>query len=105
MLATMLTAMYLAVRVAEQLGARLVRSEPLPYTVTQPMPWQVQCVSQGRRGSRVDEFGFERRNSVGGHRRNSGRFLSNPAHLDKAATTIQSQYRRYQQRKQKGRRH
>ncbi|XP_064158757.1 uncharacterized protein LOC135236373 [Anguilla rostrata] len=96
MLATMLTAMYLVVRFSEQLGLRWVHSEPLPYMVAPPTPWQVHCVSQGRRSSRVDESGFEQQNTGGGYRRNS-------AHLNKAATTIQSQYRKYHQRRHRAR--
>ncbi|RXN08368.1 hypothetical protein ROHU_006654 [Labeo rohita] len=65
MLVTMLTAMYMMVRVAEQ-------------------------------------FEGQRRNSIGVYRKNSS---SSNGHTkssaDKAATTIQHQYRKYQQKKQK----
>ncbi|KAJ8403708.1 hypothetical protein AAFF_G00345760 [Aldrovandia affinis] len=61
MLATMLTVMCLAVRVAEQ-------------------------------------FGFKQKNSGAGYRNSSGS-RSSSAHLDKAAATIQSHFRKYQQRK------
>ncbi|KAJ8256520.1 hypothetical protein COCON_G00186720 [Conger conger] len=90
MLATMLTAMYLAVRASEQLGLRWVHPEPLPYLLASPTPWQVHCVSQGRRSSRVEE------NNADGNR-------SNSAHLNRAATTIQCQYRKHQQRRHKAR--
>ncbi|XP_051521101.1 uncharacterized protein LOC127421917 isoform X2 [Myxocyprinus asiaticus] len=95
MLVTMLTAIYMMVRVAEQLGIRWVRQpEPLPYMVSQPLPWQVHNVSQGRRRSRTEESEGHRRNSIGVYRKKS----SSP---DKAASTIQNQYRKYQQKKQK----
>lgn len=38
-----------------QLGTNLFREEPLPYLVYQPLPWQIQCVSQSRRTSRDSE--------------------------------------------------
>ncbi|XP_051962855.1 uncharacterized protein LOC127629689 [Xyrauchen texanus] len=107
MLVTMLTAIYMMVRVAEQLGIRWVRQpEPLPYMVSQPLPWQVHYVSQSRRGSRTEEYEGQRRNSLGVYRKNSSSSNGNSASAkssapDKAASTIQSQYRKYQQKKQK----
>lgn len=38
-----------------QLGSSLFREEPLPYLVYQPLPWQIQCVTQSRRSSRDSE--------------------------------------------------
>lgn len=38
-----------------QLGTSLFREEPLPYLVYQPLPWQIQCVTQSRRTSRDSE--------------------------------------------------
>ena len=38
-----------------QLGTSLFREEPLPYLVYQPLPWQIQCVTQSRRSSRDSE--------------------------------------------------
>lgn len=38
-----------------QLGSSLFHEEPLPYLVYQPLPWQVQCVTQSRRTSRDSE--------------------------------------------------
>lgn len=35
-----------------QLGNSLFHEEPLPYLVHQPLPWQVQYVTQSRRASR-----------------------------------------------------
>nr|XP_055051992.1 uncharacterized protein LOC129437722 [Misgurnus anguillicaudatus] len=101
MLVTMLSAMYMMVRVAEQLGVRWVRQqEPLPYMVSQPLPWQVHCVSQSRRGSRTEEG--QRRNSIGVYRKNSsssnGYTASSKTNADKAAFTIQHQYKKYQQK-------
>uniref|UniRef100_A0A8C9RGA2 Uncharacterized protein n=1 Tax=Scleropages formosus TaxID=113540 RepID=A0A8C9RGA2_SCLFO len=104
MLATMLTAMYLMVRVAEQFGLRWVRQERLPYMVSQPMPWQVHYVSQSRRTSRTEELDGLRRNSGSGFRKDSSSNTCQcpigPSCKDKAATTIQTQYRKYQQKKQ-----
>ncbi|XP_036391939.1 uncharacterized protein LOC118782638 [Megalops cyprinoides] len=98
MLATMLTAMYLVVRVAEQLGMRWGRHEPLPYMVAQPTPWQIHRVPQGHPGSQADQVDGEGRDSGAGCRKGQSQ-------LDKAATTIQTQYRKYQQRKQKNRKY
>ncbi|XP_075999549.1 uncharacterized protein LOC142992883 isoform X2 [Genypterus blacodes] len=39
------------------------QQEPLPYLVSQPLPWQVHSVSHSRRSSKADEF--DRRNSMG----------------------------------------
>ncbi|KAL4647318.1 hypothetical protein GN956_G7887 [Arapaima gigas] len=94
-----------------QFGLRWVRQERLPYMVSQPMPWQVHYVSQSRRSSRADE--------VSGHFPYSAPFCALPCLLhadsssdncqcpptgpnckDKAAATIQTQYRKYQQKKQ-----
>uniref|UniRef100_A0A667YPL0 Uncharacterized protein n=1 Tax=Myripristis murdjan TaxID=586833 RepID=A0A667YPL0_9TELE len=57
MLITMLTAMYVMVKVVETIGARLGRQddEPLPYVVSQPLPWQVHSVSHSRKNSKADE--------------------------------------------------
>ncbi|XP_059371154.1 uncharacterized protein LOC132108463 [Carassius carassius] len=103
MLVTMLTAMYMMVRVAEQLGVRWVRQQqPLPYMVSQPLPWQVHYVSHSRKGSLSKEFEGQRRNSIGVYRKSSS---SSNGHTktsaDKAAATIQNQYRKYHQKKQK----
>ncbi|XP_048837358.1 uncharacterized protein LOC125711941 isoform X3 [Brienomyrus brachyistius] len=56
MLATVLTAMYLVLRAAEQVGLSLLHPDVLPYVVSQPMPWRVHYVSQSRRSSRTDEI-------------------------------------------------
>ncbi|XP_057207681.1 uncharacterized protein LOC130565121 isoform X3 [Triplophysa rosa] len=106
MLVTMLTAMYMMVRVAEQLGVRWIcQQEPLPYMVSQPLPWQIHYVSQSRRGSRTEEYEGRRRNSMGVYRKNSsssnGYTASSKTSADEAAATIQHQYRKYQQKKHK----
>ncbi|CAM4551151.1 unnamed protein product [Leuciscus chuanchicus] len=103
MLVTMLTVMYMLVRAGEQLGVRWLREqEPLPYLVSQPLPWQVHNVSHSRRGSRTEEFGGQRRNSLGVYRKHSSSSNGHTgASPDKAASTIQNQYRKYQQKKQK----
>ncbi|XP_067307901.1 uncharacterized protein [Pseudorasbora parva] len=103
MLVTMLTAMYMLVRAAEQLGVRWVRQpEPLPYVLSQPLPWQVHNVSHSRKGSRSEEYEGHRRNSIGVYRKYSS---SSNGHsgtsAEKAASTIQNQYRKYQQKKHK----
>ncbi|XP_041090976.1 uncharacterized protein LOC121304072 [Polyodon spathula] len=109
MLATLMTVLFLVVRTVEQLTAGLFHEELQPYLVYQPLPWQVQCVSHNRRGSRLDEKdGSSRHRSTGGVRRIcssvSGE-LPRPSHTvaspEKAAVMIQTQYRKYQQRKQK----
>ncbi|XP_066567589.1 uncharacterized protein LOC136755093 [Amia ocellicauda] len=112
MLATMLTVMFFVVRAAEQLGSGWFRQQPVPYMVYQPLPWQVQYVSQNRRGSKVDEKdGGSRRNSAGDSNKGSSSGVNGqwsglgPASPEKAAVTIQTQYRKYQQRKQKGSKH
>ncbi|XP_072547411.1 uncharacterized protein [Salminus brasiliensis] len=90
-----------------QLGVRWVRQQDaLPYMVSQPLPWQVHYVSHSRRGSKAEEFEGQRRNSMGVYRKNStssnGQPVPiSPAYADKAAATIQHQYRKYQQKKHK----
>ncbi|XP_040929228.1 uncharacterized protein LOC121202659 isoform X3 [Betta splendens] len=117
MLITMLTAMYVMVKVAESVGVRFARQQdPPPYLVSQPLPWQVHSVSHGRKGSKADEFDGLRRNSIGVYRRNSN--VSNgtcasaaaaaalapplsPVEVEKAAATIQTHFRKFQQKKHK----
>uniref|UniRef100_A0A3Q4GMW6 Uncharacterized protein n=1 Tax=Neolamprologus brichardi TaxID=32507 RepID=A0A3Q4GMW6_NEOBR len=70
MLITMLTAMYMVVKVVETIGARFTREQdPLPYVVSQPLPWQVHSVSLSRRSSKADEYDGLRRNSIGVYRK------------------------------------
>ncbi|KFW04678.1 hypothetical protein N327_03563, partial [Fulmarus glacialis] len=65
MLATLMTALFFVVRAFGQLGTSLFREEPLPYLVYQPLPWQIQCVTQSRRASRDSEKGrSSRHNSI-----------------------------------------
>ncbi|KAL7400836.1 hypothetical protein ABVT39_018703 [Epinephelus coioides] len=112
MLVTMLTAMYVMVRVVESIGVRFARQQdPLPYMVSQPLPWQVHSVSHSRRSSKADEFDGLRRNSIGVYRKNSN--ASNgtctmpavpplsPVEVEKAAATIQTHFRKFQQKKHK----
>ncbi|XP_040929227.1 uncharacterized protein LOC121202659 isoform X2 [Betta splendens] len=138
MLITMLTAMYVMVKVAESVGVRFARQQdPPPYLVSQPLPWQVHSVSHGRKGSKADEFDGLRRNSIGVYRRNyfsmavasaslavpcvllcSDSNVSNgtcasaaaaaalapplsPVEVEKAAATIQTHFRKFQQKKHK----
>ncbi|XP_033487856.1 uncharacterized protein LOC117260086 isoform X1 [Epinephelus lanceolatus] len=133
MLVTMLTAMYVMVRVVESIGVRFARQQdPLPYMVSQPLPWQVHSVSHSRRSSKADEFDGLRRNSIGVYRKNfvstaiasaslaipcvlscSDSNASNgtctvpavpplsPVEVEKAAATIQTHFRKFQQKKHK----
>ncbi|KFW85140.1 hypothetical protein N305_04158, partial [Manacus vitellinus] len=65
MLGTLMTALFFVVRAVRQLETSLFREEPLPYLVYQPLPWQIQCVSQSRRTSRDSERGkSSRHNSI-----------------------------------------
>ncbi|XP_034460531.1 uncharacterized protein LOC117772986 [Hippoglossus hippoglossus] len=133
MLVTMLTAMYMMVRVVESIGVRFARQqEPLPYMLSQPLPWQVHSVSHNRRSSKADEFDGLRRNSMGVYRKNyvsmaiastslaipcvlscsdpnttNGTCTAhvvpplNPVEVEKAAATIQTHFRKFQQKKHK----
>ncbi|XP_057694640.1 uncharacterized protein LOC130917344 isoform X1 [Corythoichthys intestinalis] len=114
MLITMLTAMYVMVRVAESIGEHFCREqEPLPYMVSQPLPWQVHSVSHSRRSSKADELDGFRRNSMGVYRKYSnasngtcctelaGPPPLSPVEVEKAAATIQTHFRKFQQKKQK----
>ncbi|XP_075892230.1 uncharacterized protein LOC142895230 isoform X1 [Nelusetta ayraudi] len=136
MLITMLTAMYVMVRVVESIGSHFAREEdPVPYIVSQPLPWQLHSVSHSRRSSKAEEFDGFRRNSIGVYRKNyvsvaiasasmaipcvlscSDSNVSNgvsavpdvpaapplsPVEVEKAAATIQSHFRKFQQKKQK----
>ncbi|KAK9520874.1 hypothetical protein VZT92_020733 [Zoarces viviparus] len=133
MLITMLTAMYMVVKVVESIGVRFARQrDPLPYIVSQPLPWQVHSVSHSRRSSKTDEFDGFRRNSIGVYRKNyasmaiasaslaipcvlscSDSNASNgtstmpavpplsPVEVEKAAATIQTHFRKFQQKKHK----
>ncbi|KFZ59969.1 hypothetical protein N321_14209 [Antrostomus carolinensis] len=108
MLGTLMTALFFVVRAFGQLGTSLFHEEPLPYLVYQPLPWQVQCVTQSRRTSRDSERGRSSRHnsiySISGEKGNvtpdtsEGKFFSDPS--EKAAVTIQTHFRRYQQQKQ-----
>ncbi|XP_059186641.1 uncharacterized protein LOC131969585 [Centropristis striata] len=79
--------------------------------VSQPLPWQVHSVSHSRRSSKVDEFDGLRRNSIGVYRKNSNATNGtcivpadpplSPVEADKAAATIQTHFRKFQQKKQK----
>ncbi|XP_043976587.1 uncharacterized protein LOC122833228 [Gambusia affinis] len=112
MLITMLTAMYVMVKVVESIGVRFAqKDEPLPYMVSQPLPWQVHSVSHSRRSSKAEQFEGYRRNSIGVYRKSS--CTSNgtcgtpsvpplsPVEVEKAAATIQNHFRKFQQKKNK----
>uniref|UniRef100_A0A8C7XEI7 Uncharacterized protein n=1 Tax=Oryzias sinensis TaxID=183150 RepID=A0A8C7XEI7_9TELE len=56
MLITMLTAMYMMVKVVESIGTMFApQEEPLRYMVSQPLPWQVHSVSHSRKSSKAEE--------------------------------------------------
>uniref|UniRef100_A0A8C8S7F9 Secreted protein n=1 Tax=Pelusios castaneus TaxID=367368 RepID=A0A8C8S7F9_9SAUR len=109
MLATLMTALFFMVRAFGQLGTSLFHEEPLPYVVYQPLPWQVQYVTQSRRASRDSgKGGCSRHNSIysiPGRKGNlmpvsSGESMSLCDPTERAAVTIQTHYRKYQQHKQ-----
>ncbi|KFV78847.1 hypothetical protein N308_03411 [Struthio camelus australis] len=108
MLATLMTALFFAVRAFGQLGTSLFHEEPLPYLVYQPLPWQIQYVTQSRRTSRDSEKGrSSRHNSIYSNPGQAGnetpdassesKFFLDPS--EQAAVTIQTHFRRYQQHK------
>lgn len=106
MLASLLTALFFMVRALGQLGTSLFHEEPLPYLVYQPLPWQVQCVTQSRRDSGKD--GRSRHNSIYSLPGRKGAAPPEPSReskctcdpAERAAVTIQTHYRKYQQHKQ-----
>ncbi|XP_061136944.1 uncharacterized protein LOC133155552 isoform X2 [Syngnathus typhle] len=87
------------------------QQEPLPYMVSQPLPWQVHSVSHSRRSSKAEELDGFRRNSMGVYRKYSNasngtccsEVLGPPplSPVDKAAATIQTHFRKFQQKKLK----
>uniref|UniRef100_A0A671W6J8 Uncharacterized protein n=1 Tax=Sparus aurata TaxID=8175 RepID=A0A671W6J8_SPAAU len=47
--------------IVSSIGVRFARQEdPLPYMVSQPLPWQIHSVSHSRRGSKAEEVSSER---------------------------------------------
>uniref|UniRef100_A0A8C3I7A6 Secreted protein n=2 Tax=Emydidae TaxID=8476 RepID=A0A8C3I7A6_CHRPI len=106
MLATLMTALFFMVRAFGQLGTSLFHEEPLPYLVYQPLPWQVQYVTQSRRASRdCGKGGSSRHDSIYSRKGNvvpdsssKSECLCDPT--ERAAVTIQTHYRKYQQHKQ-----
>ncbi|XP_072314401.1 uncharacterized protein [Eucyclogobius newberryi] len=129
MLVTMLTAMYMIVKVVESISFQFEsKPDPLPYMVSQPLPWQIHSVSHSRKNSRAEEFNGHRRNSMGVYRKKYVSmaiastsmaipcFLScsdsnatngtavpplSPVEVEKAAATIQTHFRRFQEKKHK----
>ncbi|CAI5795511.1 uncharacterized protein LOC144325683 [Podarcis muralis] len=108
MLGTLMTALYFMVKALGQLGNSLFQEEPLPYLVHQPLPWQVQCVTPGRRASRDSgKGGCSRQNNiygVAGRRGDSSPVSSSRSEevsdpTERAAVTIQTHYRKYHQHK------
>ncbi|XP_072314410.1 uncharacterized protein [Eucyclogobius newberryi] len=108
MLVTMLTAMYMIVKVVESISFQFEsKPDPLPYMVSQPLPWQIHSVSHSRKNSRAEEFNGHRRNSMGVYRKNSNATNGtavpplSPVEVEKAAATIQTHFRRFQEKKHK----
>ncbi|KAL8173405.1 UNVERIFIED_CONTAM: hypothetical protein K2H54_000528 [Gekko kuhli] len=109
MLATLMTALFFMVRALRQFSHGLFHEEPLPYLVHQPLPWQVQYVTQSRRTSRDSEKGGSSRHnsiySIPGRRGDSSAAPSSESEelsdlAERAAVTIQTHYHKYQQHKQ-----
>ncbi|KAM5132147.1 uncharacterized protein ACMZJ9_018913 [Mantella aurantiaca] len=105
MLASIMTALFFVVRVFGRLGSAIFREEQAPYLMYQPLPWHVQYVTQNRRASRDQE----RRGSCqyscttyparGVRSTNPCREFSGQDATERAAVTIQTHYRKYQQHK------
>ncbi|KFP34757.1 hypothetical protein N324_12844 [Chlamydotis macqueenii] len=111
MLATLITALFFVVRAFGQLGTNLFHEEPLPYLVYQPLPWQIQCVTQrapaprhqpGQRvhGHSLCSLGCLTLALGNGSPDASGKSKAFSDPSEKAAITIQTHFRRYQQQKQ-----
>ncbi|XP_078282995.1 uncharacterized protein LOC144608778 isoform X2 [Rhinoraja longicauda] len=86
------------------IGPSFHRQEPLRSQVYQPLPWKVQNVSRNRRSSRVDEDGGSRRSSVNSWKGSTARGVRGSEENifaefspERAAVTIQTHYRRYQE--------
>ncbi|KAM4650589.1 uncharacterized protein O3C94_013307 [Discoglossus pictus] len=109
MLASLMTALFFVVRVFGKLGSSIFREEQSPYLVYQPLPWHVQYVTQNRRASRDQErrgscqyscTSYPARDKHGSRRAVMARkeFTEQDA-TERAALTIQTHYRKYQQHK------
>ncbi|XP_073513171.1 centrosomal protein of 164 kDa isoform X1 [Phyllobates terribilis] len=92
----------------KELGSSLFREEQAPYFTYQPLPWQVQYVSQNRRASRDQErrgscqytcmtYPARDKNGLKGENPQSDSSVQDAT--ERAALTIQSHYRKYQQHK------
>ncbi|KAG8569406.1 hypothetical protein GDO81_014394 [Engystomops pustulosus] len=109
MLASLMTALIFVVRVFGKLGSSLFREEQAPYLMYQPLPWHVQYVTQNRRASRDQErrgscqytcTTYPARDKYGQRRASPRRGdMSIQDATERAALTIQSHYRKYQQHK------
>ncbi|KFO69487.1 hypothetical protein N303_12990 [Cuculus canorus] len=95
MLATLMTALFFVVRAFGQLGTSLFHEEPLPYLVYQPLPWQIP--GRSSRHNSIYSISGEKGNTTP-DANSEGKFFSDPS--EKAAITIQTHFRRYQQQKQ-----
>ncbi|KAE8592511.1 hypothetical protein XENTR_v10018777 [Xenopus tropicalis] len=109
MLASLLTALFFVVRVFGKLGSTIFREERAPYLMYQPLPWHVQYVTQNRRASRDQErrgscqytcTTYPARDNYGVRRPSPRMEFSGEDAPERAALTIQTHYRKYQQNKQ-----
>ncbi|CAH2320198.1 PREDICTED: uncharacterized protein LOC105947790 [Pelobates cultripes] len=108
MLASLMTALIFVVRVVGKFGSSLFfREEHTPYLAYQPLPWHVQYVTQNRRASRDQErrgshqytcTTYPARDKYG--LRRAQKDYSTQDATERAALTIQTHYRKYQQHKQ-----
>uniref|UniRef100_A0A673B160 Uncharacterized protein n=1 Tax=Sphaeramia orbicularis TaxID=375764 RepID=A0A673B160_9TELE len=75
------------------------QQDPLPYMVSQPLPWQVHSVSHSRKSSKADEVSI---NKVSYHTNKHAAVPPlSPVEAEKAAATIQTHFRKFQQKKHK----
>ncbi|GCC23161.1 uncharacterized protein [Chiloscyllium punctatum] len=116
MLGTLMTVLFLVARMVGKFGTEMFREEPVRYRVYQPLPWYVQSVrhNRNRRSSQLEEKDAgSRRRSVNSFKNSTVKGIPHPSsegrsnflesNCERAAVTIQSQYRRYQRRKKCGR--
>ncbi|OCT70474.1 hypothetical protein XELAEV_18037395mg [Xenopus laevis] len=97
MLASLLTALFFVVRVFGKLGSSIFPEERAPYLMYQPLPWHVQY----RRGScQYTCTTYPARNTHSVRRPSTRLEFSGEDAPERAALTIQTRYRKYQQHKQ-----
>ncbi|XP_062894809.1 uncharacterized protein LOC134341021 isoform X1 [Mobula hypostoma] len=106
MLGTLMTMLFLISRAVGQFEIGVhQRQEPRRYQVFQPLPWQLHNVSRNRKSSRADKKDSgSRRSSVNSSKASTARGMERREENicmdpspERAAITIQKQYRRYQE--------